>query len=151
MIKAITKPLTVVFIAAALNVSATASAQFRAYAVIKNPLVPAGDADAGAAVKINTHLLLAACPQFVHHEFWYGVDPGRTFVEVGFKNGQAFSGKCVSPSIFWAEMLPGNNYHEHFPAVSFSFDTWYQLWVGTGGQLYLDSKHRQPRTWAIGQ
>jgi hypothetical protein len=78
MRNAITKRLTAVFVAAAaLSVSATASAQQHSYAVVTNPNVPAGDADVGGAVKINTHDLVGSCVQFVNHEFWYGVDAGK--------------------------------------------------------------------------
>ena len=126
------KRLTVACIAAVAS-SASAAAWANSYAEVKNATVPAGDADKGASVTIKTDDLIATCAKFVNHEMWYGVvSNGSFWVEVGFTSGFVQGGGCTSPTIFWADNRNGGGYHEHYPGNSWSFGTWYQLWIGQG-------------------
>lgn len=107
----------------------------------------AGAATNGASVLIYTNSLVADNTwhfAFVNHEFWYGVDSTGTYwVEVGFKDGSTcrsestLNGPCststpVTNAIFWADNRNGGGYHEHYPAVGWSMNAWYQVQVTRG-------------------
>lgn len=102
------------------------------YGETLNPVVPLGDADWVAAVNLYTSTLnvQSGCqPQHVNHEFWYGTTPHATrWIEVGFKDGSTPDG-CATQALFWGENY-GAGYKYHATSVGWSFNTWYQLWIG---------------------
>jgi hypothetical protein len=104
------------------------------YAILWNTDIGSHEADRGAAVNIDTTSLTSDSSNFVNHEFWYGVVPGGTYwVEVGVKDGLTFSGSTVNQHIFWADNRHGGGYHEHYPAVSWKLNAYYQnkiIWAG---------------------
>lgn len=116
-----------------LPAAATVSAQSYYYGETANSNVPAGAADLGAAVNLYTSVLsYGTCignMGHINHEFWYGLVPGISrWVEVGFKDGRSPVG-CVSKALFWGENN-GSGYYIHLTGMSWSLNTWYQLWIG---------------------
>src|SRR5258708_7419456 len=88
--------------AAALTVSANASAQ-HPHAIVWRTHISGGLADQAGAVSMMMSHLESDCNNFVDHEMWYGVEgTGTNNVEVGFTNGQD-DGGCIFTSAFWAD------------------------------------------------
>jgi hypothetical protein len=127
------------------------------YAEIYKP--NAVNATNGAAIYMYTNSLTAAnAYNFVNHEMWYGVTGnGAYWVEVGFKDGvtchsaPSAAGPCsgsapVHRAVFWADNRYGGGYHEHYPAVGWSENVYYQLQVDWAGvscawNVYLGVTH----------
>jgi hypothetical protein len=128
---------------AALSASATASAAHvygLLYGIIPQNL-SGGDAGSGSAVYVETdnldaNFLICCCPSFITHEMWYGLSSTASYwVEVGFVDGVKSGGQsgCANDAVFWADNRNGGGYHEHYPNNSWSYGTWYQLWVAYNG------------------
>lgn len=109
------------------------------YAYIKK--APLYGADNGALIDIYTTELSITDPASKHvdHEMWYGAANCAQWVEVGVTDGNKadFSGQ-VNQAVFWADQRPGtNNYHEHYPALSWQMNRYYAVevtWAGVSGR-----------------
>lgn len=122
--------------AAAMTVSANASAQQHYYAIMES-YVTGNDSYYGDSIEIDTEVLHSTCniltKNFVDHELWYGTDLGWAhWVEVGFKDGRADSGGCVTDVDFWADQNE-YGYYEHYPNNGWNFTTWYTASITSAG------------------
>jgi len=101
-------------VAVALLTAAADASASHYYAEVGNGSIPAGDADEGAQIDLETDTLVSACgSNFVDHEMWYGVVSGGAYwVEAGVTTGVS-GGSCYTRTVFWADNRNGGGYHEH--------------------------------------
>jgi len=100
-------------------------------------------ANGGAAVYLYTSTLELSAQGYAYgmsatHALWFGMDDNAApsfednSVEVGLFTGPKPGGGTTPAAVFWSEQK-GSGYFEHFPSVTFAFDTWEPVEVAFSG------------------
>jgi len=125
----------VILALAPMEAHATCTPSHHCYAILEQDSPPSA-ANTDGYINIYTTNLNAASPSnnFVDHEFWYLNDPANgTWVEVGVTDGVSNGFGVRDQDIYWADNRVSGGYHEHYPSVSWSLSTYYQVEVAYAG------------------